>query len=207
MDPTENTRWFHITTHTYGAWLYGDPRGFRTRHHREHVEGDYKNPPPKGMYDDKYQRSKDSLKQPPVVLTPAWRKEVGIALRDKLLQVGAQLLRLSVSGQHVHYLAKMPPAMPKFWTGLAKKHAWFELRDRGWKGMLWAKGGKATPVKDRKHQLNVYGYIGRHVNEGAWLWSFTDGVENVQRPPVATGGLEGDDQSPPVATGRPEELK
>ena len=147
MDPTENTDWFHVTTHTYGAWLYGDPRGFRTRHHREHVEGDYKNPPPKGMYDDKYQRSKDSLKQPPVILTPAWRKEVGIALRDKLLQVGAQLIRLSVSGQHVHYLAKMPPAMPKFWTGLAKKHAWFELRDRGWTGMLWAKGGKATPPK------------------------------------------------------------
>ncbi len=194
---TENTHWFHVTTHTYGAWLYGDPRGFRTRHHREHVEGDYKNPPPKGKYDDEYQRSKDSLKQPPVILSPEWRKEVGIAMRDKLLQVGAMLLRLSVSGQHVHYLAKMPTAMPKFWTGLAKKHAWFELRDRGWKGMLWAKGGKATPVKDRKHQLNVYGYIGRHVHEGAWLWSFTD----EKRPPVATGGLSGEVKSPPVPTG------
>jgi hypothetical protein len=199
---SQNTRWYHVTTHTYGAWLYGDPRGFRTRHHREHVEGDYKNPPPKGRYDDKYQRSKDSLKQDPVVLAPHWRREVGIALRDKLLHVGAQLLRLSVSGQHVHYLAKMPPAMPRFWTGLAKKHAWFELRDRGWTGMLWAARSKATPVKDRKHQLNVYGYIGRHVNEGAWLWSFTDKED----PPVATVGLL-TSESPPVATGGPEERK
>ena len=41
-------RWFHVTAHTYGAWLAGDARGFRTRHHREHVEGDYKHPPPAG---------------------------------------------------------------------------------------------------------------------------------------------------------------
>lgn len=37
--------WYHIMCHTYGTWLPGDPRGFRTRHHREHVEGDYKSPP------------------------------------------------------------------------------------------------------------------------------------------------------------------
>ena len=59
----DSRKWFHCTTHTYGAWLYGDPRGFRTRHHREHVEGDYKNPPPKGKYDRQYQRSKKLLKQ------------------------------------------------------------------------------------------------------------------------------------------------
>ena len=38
-------RWFHCTSHTYGAWLHGDERSFRTRHHREHKIGDYKNPP------------------------------------------------------------------------------------------------------------------------------------------------------------------
>src|SRR5438093_6803654 len=100
--PGDDFAWCHVIVTTYGAWLYGDPRGFRTRHHREHVEGDYKNPPPPGTYDDKFQRSKESLKQPRVILTPKWRKEVGIALRDKLLLLGAQLLRLSVSGQHVH---------------------------------------------------------------------------------------------------------
>ena len=186
MEQPVNLHWFHVTTHTYGAWLYGDPRGFRTRHHREHVEGDYKNPPPPGMYDDKYARSKKLLKQEPVIFTPEWRAIIGGALRDKLLALGAQLLRLSVSGQHVHYLAKMPYDAPREWTGFAKKHAWFEARDRGWEGMLWAKRSKATPVKDRKHQLNVYGYIGRHLEDGAWLWSFDDSQKN---PPVATGGL------------------
>ena len=65
----DDRTWFHVTTHTYGAWLYGDPRGFRTRHHREHVEGDYKNPPPPGTYAAKYERSKRLLKQDPVRLT------------------------------------------------------------------------------------------------------------------------------------------
>jgi hypothetical protein len=73
-----NTRkWFHLTTHTYGVWLYGDPRGFRTRHHREHIEGDYKNPPPPGKYADKLQRSKESLKQDPVKLNAEFRAIVG----------------------------------------------------------------------------------------------------------------------------------
>jgi hypothetical protein len=34
-------RWYHVIISTYGGWLHGDPRGFRTRHHRAHVEGDY----------------------------------------------------------------------------------------------------------------------------------------------------------------------
>jgi hypothetical protein len=185
MEPETTLHWFHVTTHTYGAWLYGDPRGFRTRHHREHVEGDYKNPPPKGMYDEKHELSKNLLKQGAVILSSNWRAIIGTALKDKLVALGAQLLRLSVSRQHVHYLAKMPYELPREWTGIAKKHAWFEARDRGWEWMLWAKRSKATPVKDRKHQLNVYGYIGDHVIEGAWLWTFTD----EKRPPVATGGL------------------
>src|SRR2546425_7588419 len=74
MEATETLHWFHVTTHTYGTWLPGDPRGFRTRHHREHVEGDYKNPPPKGAYDKLWQRSKDLMKRHPVYLTIPQRK-------------------------------------------------------------------------------------------------------------------------------------
>ncbi|HEX3314753.1 MAG TPA: hypothetical protein VHR72_07680 [Gemmataceae bacterium] len=29
---------------TYGSWLPGNPRGFRSRKHRIHSSGDYKNP-------------------------------------------------------------------------------------------------------------------------------------------------------------------
>src|SRR5438067_13048428 len=58
--------WYHITIHVYGSWLRGDPRGWRSRHHREHVDGDYKNPPPKGKYDNLYELSKALMKRDPV---------------------------------------------------------------------------------------------------------------------------------------------
>ena len=56
--------------HTYGTWLPGDPKGFRTRHHREHIEGDYRNPPPKGIYEGLHECAKRSMKRDPVFLDP-----------------------------------------------------------------------------------------------------------------------------------------
>ena len=38
--------WYHCNGTFKGNWLRGDERGWRSRNHREHVEGDYKNPPP-----------------------------------------------------------------------------------------------------------------------------------------------------------------
>ena len=40
--------WYHVTANTYGTWLRGDPRGWRERHHRKHVEGDYQTRPVPG---------------------------------------------------------------------------------------------------------------------------------------------------------------
>jgi len=42
--------WYHCVVTTYGAWLRGDPRGWRSRHHREHIQGDYRRPPSSGTY-------------------------------------------------------------------------------------------------------------------------------------------------------------
>ena len=127
--------WFHITTHTYAAWLSGDLRGFRTRHHREHVEGDYKNPPPPEMYADKRLRSEESLKQEPVKLSAEMRAVVGAALRERLIGLGAEVIAISMSATHAHILAKVPDSkdIQRDWMGLAKKHAWFLARDKGYK--------------------------------------------------------------------------
>jgi hypothetical protein len=168
----DNWYWYHLTTSTYGSWLYGDHRGFRTRHHREHIIGDYKNPPPPGMYDHLERWSRRSLKQPVVILEPTWRERIGTALRDRLLQLGAELLVIAVSSKHVHAQAKLPFNKGRDWLGLAKKHAWFIARDSGWVGQIWAKRSKALPIKDRRHQTNVYYYILEHrEKEDAWVWS------------------------------------
>src|SRR5437879_5974509 len=170
----EKWQWYHIITSTYGSWLYGDARGFRTRHHREHIEGDYKNPPPPGTYEEQRHKSEESLKQEPVILPWPLREVVGLAIRQRLTGLGAVFVCISVGGQHIHLLAKMPYGQARHWMGLAKRHVWFELRDRGWTGKLWGKRGKELPVRGREHQLNVYRYILDHRKEGAWVWTMVE---------------------------------
>ena len=178
--------WYHIILTTYGAWLYGDPRGFRTRHHREHVEGDYRNPPPEGRYARLEQRSREALKQPPAVVPNALRPILGKALVERFHELSALVVCAAVGGQHVHLLAKMRRDRVRAWVGAAKKHAWFVLRERGWTGKLWGKRSKSVAILDRSHQLNVYRYILRHRNAGAWVWSIRG---NTPSPRVATRGL------------------
>ncbi len=172
MTNADHRTWHHLILTTYGAWLYGDDRGFRTRHHREHVDGDYKQPPPPEMYAHRRQRSQESLKHAPVVMPPLWRAVIGDALRQRLEQLGAFVLCVSVSGQHAHILAKMPSGTARVWSGLAKAHAWHVARSQGWLEKLWARRGKAKPICSRQHQLNVYHYILAHAQDGAWVWKW-----------------------------------
>jgi hypothetical protein len=60
--------WFHITWNTYGTWLPGDPRGFRSHNHRIHSSGTYKSPPPPGEHHLLHQRAKRELKREPIRL-------------------------------------------------------------------------------------------------------------------------------------------
>ena len=170
----DEQKWYHIILTTYGAWLPGDPRGFRTRHHRQHVEGDYKNPPPPGRYEKLKKHSTESLKHPPVILSPELRPVVGKALRDRLHEFKVLVACLSVGGQHIHLLAKMPIEQSRTLIGSVKQHTWFVLREKGWTNKLWGKKAKSIPIRDRAHQINVYNYIIEHQNEGAWVWKHSD---------------------------------
>ena len=165
--------WYHVISTMYGAWLPGDPRGFRTRHHREHIEGDYKNPPPPGKYSARHRYAKSLMTQAEVILPVDLRRVVGLAVKERLIDLEVQLIAISVSAQHAHLLGKMPVDEARRLAGLAKKHAWFELRDNhDWTGKLWGKRGKEVLVTSRQHQLNVYQYIMDHAEEGAWVWGW-----------------------------------
>ena len=171
----DEQKWYHIILTTYGAWLPGDPRGFRTRHHRQHVEGDYRNPPPKEKYEKLETHSKKSIKHPPIILSPELRSVVGKALHNRLNETNVSVACLSVGGQHIHLLVKMPIGQTRNVIGNAKRHAWFVLREKGWINKLWGKRAKSIPIRDRPHQINVYNYIIEHQNEGAWVWKHSDG--------------------------------
>src|SRR3990170_32550 len=112
LSMSEWTRWFHVNGNTYGTWLRGDPRGWRARHHREHVEGDYKNPPPRGTYDRLLARSRQLMKRSEVHLTPEARKSACSAMVEALLFHHVQLLTLSMDGHHFHLLARFLTPKP-----------------------------------------------------------------------------------------------
>ena len=93
-----------------------------------------------------------------------------------LLYQGVEVITLGVGSAHFHLLGKFSDKQVRPRVGRAKKHAAFVLRDLGTKGWLWARESKVTPITDRQHQINVFNYICRHQAEGAWLWTFRQGI-------------------------------
>lgn len=175
-DPV-SARWFHVVFNTYGTWLPGDPRGFRTRHHREHIDGDYKSPPPSGLYEKRHARSACALREVPRRFTKTERRLVVRALVERLVALRLVVAAAAVGREHVHLVLKCPPADVRHVVGLAKKHAWYVLRDHGHSGLVWARRSRAEPIRDRHHQLNAVNYVLRHADDGAAVWRYGDPIE------------------------------
>ncbi len=100
--------WYHCTSHTYGAWLPGDRRGHRERHHREHVEGDYRHPPT-APDEAKRRRALQDMKRGRIILTPEARRHAATFLVEALHHHGIAFAELAVAATHLHLLARFPP--------------------------------------------------------------------------------------------------
>ena len=167
--------WYHIVTHVYGSWLRGDPRGWRSANHREHVVGDYRNTPPKGKYKIMFERSRALMKRDPVSVQTRLRGFVVNAVVEKFQRDEIEILIASMDAKHLHVLGRFRDHQPREWMGRAKKHASHLLRQEGLRieeGGLWARRSRAQPIRDRAHQLNVFGYILQHAEVGAAIWRF-----------------------------------
>jgi len=167
MNPWED--WYHIMCHTYGTWLPGDERGFRSRHHREHVDGDYKNPPPAGFYSDRLEQSKRLMKRDAVYLDLDQQRRAVEELTKSFLKWKIELKRLSVDRVHAHALAKIIDHDPRRWMGIAKKECSAYMKRDGLapQGGLWAVRCECKPINDRRHLENVDKYILDHDQQGA----------------------------------------
>lgn len=196
-NPNAWNNWYHCVGSTYGAWLPGDPRGFRTFRHRLHVEGDYKNPPAAGTFTAIYERSKRLMKRPAVVLGREQREVVCKAMIEQLQRDGVEAVALAIASNHFHLLARFPllsaeeqarlsktllrdgrdPA-PRHFLGLARKQASLALVKMQLKPLgtqVWGDRPLCEPVRDRRHQCNVARYICGHVKEDAAVWDWARG--------------------------------
>jgi hypothetical protein len=198
--------WFHVVGNTYGTWPRGDPRGWRARHHREHVDGDYKNPPPVGVHDQTFARSKRLMRRERIVLTPDARRVACQEIADTLRFHAVEVIDVGVSAKHYHILARFEPLpgckypervpipgarndapisrirKPRHLVGVAKKQSAKKLVREGLAlaGGVWAARCKVKPVENRAHQLRVARYIPAHAKKGAAVWSLL--FKHVRRP-------------------------
>jgi hypothetical protein len=162
-------RIIHASCHYKGQWLPGDPRGFRSRDHKIHSSGDYKNPPPAGEHAGLYGFSKSLMLNAPIALEPEEYPILGTAFLNKLHSMELVVYRLACGRSHVHYLYES--VAPDAFTEMAcaKQYASHQLKTR-WGG-LWAKRGKIVDICDINHLRRVLSYIPDHAEkEGAWIW-------------------------------------
>src|SRR5580704_13133022 len=99
--------WYHCMGHTYGTWLPGDPKSFRTRHHRQHIEGDYKHPPPQGKYDAWHAHAKNLMTRDPVILSIDQRILIVRLMVESLQRRSFDIAVASVTDIHFHILARL----------------------------------------------------------------------------------------------------
>jgi REP element-mobilizing transposase RayT len=172
--PNPGMRWRHVTISTYNSWLPDDPRGFRSKKHRIHSSGDYRNPPPAGEHSRLHRYTKQISGQPVVIPADA-RSIVGKAILKKLDKLGYRILVLAVAGMHAHMLVELPDddKTVKGIIGQCKTVSSHSVRKK-LPGRVWAIQGSFIPVDDPVYQKNIYYYVLRQ--EDAWIWSYKDGM-------------------------------
>lgn len=205
--------WYHVNGNTYGTWLRGDPRGWRARHHREHVEGDYRHPPPPGDYEAPLACSRRLMERPAVQLARGIRQFACRSMARSMLDHAVEVIAVCVDDHHYHLLARFPPpssfesgafapwaarrddnvflAIARHFVGIAKKDSARLLSDAEiiTPGGVWGKRCHVLAIRDRQHQLNVFDYIVKHGPRGAAVWTFRVGVPSVGAHGLRSVGL------------------
>lgn len=168
----DDTRWRHVVIGTLRSWNFGDERGFRTRGHRIHSSGDYRNPPPPGEHARLHDWHVRRHAGPRVEIPLEVRRKIGAAFARKLLALEQRVIALSVGAKHLHALVELPDdyRRERALVGKAKNISSYVVRD-DLPGRVWAAGGRFKLIKDRRHQLNVFVYISKRQEKGAWTWT------------------------------------
>ncbi len=152
-------------------WLHGDERGFRSRHHRIHSSGDYKNPPPLSEHEKLRQYMQNLVNGAPKFLAPPEYPIVGSAFVLKLLQMNCKVFIVACGCTHLHVLYQSVESDAQAELGKPKQYASYKLRHPS--GKLWARGAAIIRVRGGGHAGEAFDYIGRHsTHEGAWVWRF-----------------------------------
>jgi REP element-mobilizing transposase RayT len=170
----------HVMCHYHRQWIPGDQRGFRSRGHRIHSTGDYRQPPPADEHQGLRSHVKRTMAGRPVRLRREQREGVGAAFVEKLRRMDCTVLILCCGPTHLHALAGLTERDMKRQIGKAKQFA--SLRRSGHAGQLWGGRCEIEAVTDAAYARKVFAYIRNHESkENAWIWRFDrDGLPRAQ---------------------------
>jgi hypothetical protein len=169
---TCDTRWRHLVVGTFRSWEFGDERGFRSKRHRVHSSGDYRNPPSKDEHKKLREYHRDRRHAAPRVRIPArLRRKLLMGFVEKLEALGCPVIAGSVGDRHAHFLTLMPDDynLERWIAGKAKQISSYLVREE-MPGRVWSAGGRFKLIKNRKQQLNVFRYIWKRQERGAVTW-------------------------------------
>jgi REP element-mobilizing transposase RayT len=169
-----------VVINRLNSWHHGDQRGFRSRGHRIHSSGDYKNRPPAGEHEGLKQYQSE-ISGEPIDISAALRACVGQTIVAALLGMNNRILAASVGDRHSHIVVEMPIDLPavKRIFGQAKRKSSRSVKDR-LPGSVWGAVGTYKWVKDREHLENAVDYVLYEQGDDAWTWSFRDGNHDGQ---------------------------
>jgi hypothetical protein len=164
-------RWQHVMIGTHCSWLPGSRRGFRSRDHRIHSSGDYKNPPPEHEHEG-LRRYHERFSGEPVDFDINVRVIVCREFVLKLKSLGYRVIACSVGRRHLHALVELDADyhLRRKQIGKCKQKASHAVRSII-PGTIWAEGGEFKPVRDASHLHNVFNYIRTQQEPGAVVWS------------------------------------
>jgi hypothetical protein len=170
---------YFLTSHTYGTWLPGDPRGSVRR-------GDMYGEAHRGPCDALERRSRALLRSPPVALDPEERMVVLKTLGQVCHYRGWTLHAAQVRTNHVHVVvtAMVPPGRV-----LGDLKAWASRRvvEAGHRppgAPLWARGGSMRHLWNEKAISAACFYV---VHEQGAILAGT--VHLALSPPPSRAGL------------------
>jgi len=167
--------WFHVTGHTYGTWLPGDPRGWATRHGRTESQMPRRYELDPDLSSAAAERTSRLMGRAPVRLSPVARQ---IALDSMVAAFTFHTIEVAccaVGETHFHALVHDPGGNPRHWVGIAKKESARRLSSAGLvePGGVWAVRSHARRMTSPAQFSWTLRYIARHGDEGAVVWTST----------------------------------
>src|SRR4051794_35542328 len=135
-------RWRHCILNARCSWLHGDARGFRSREHRIHSSGDYRNPPPADEHEG-LRRYHQPRSDEPVKFDFEIRAILLAAFVLKLRALGYRVIAASLGEQHLHVLVLLPWDLDEVRKilGKCKQRASHAVRKQ-LPGNIWSEGGE-----------------------------------------------------------------